>query len=330
MASKPAESILSLELLNRVRIQQRTAMADLNVAHEYFTWRLVQEVAEENGYFEDEGVDPDLSYFAPGTQDFDDGENALESDWWEDLDEQGETHGVCEWNAVDAATETDREIIGSYSEWDRVIFARSDSEITDIDDLRGRPIGINEYATSFYSLPEILEKEGFEEDEIVLEHVGSAEERFRAVKEGEVDAIGVLEPYVTLGRYDDELSEVYVGPCRAAITTKEDIDPETAEKFRTALNRAVEDINDNLEEYRDRYVDLLEEAAEENPDTFEDVDFNRLREDFELRNFLPVREPDSKRIEKTTEWMSEHGFIEEDAEIETTEDVIETPSGTND
>lgn len=301
-------------------------MEDLNVAHEYFTWRLVQEVAEENSYFEAEGVDPDLSYFAPGTQDFDDGDNAFESDWWDDLDEQGGTHGVCEWNAVDAATETDREIIGSYSEWDRVIFARGDSDIEDIEDVRGRSIGINEYATSFYSLPEILEGNGFDEEEIVLEHVGSAEERFEAVKEGEVDAIGVLEPYVTLGRYDDELSEVYVGPCRAAITTKEDIAPETAAKFRTALNRAVEEINDDLEAHRDRYVDMLEEAAKENPDTFEDVDFDRLREEFELRNFLPVREPDSKRIERTAEWMGDHGFVEEDAEIETTEDVIEAQS----
>lgn len=301
-------------------------MADLNVAHEYFTWRLVQTVAEENGYFEEEGVDPDLSYFAPGTQDFDDGENALESDWWEDLDDQGETHGVCEWNAVDAATETDREIIGSYSEWDRVIFARADADITDIDDLRGRPIGINEYATSFYSLPEILEQEGFADDEIVLEHVGSAEERFQAVKDGRVDAIGVLEPYVTLGRYDEELSEVYVGPCRAAITTNEDIDPETAARFRRALNRAVEDINANLDEYQDRYIDLLAEAAEEDPDAFEDVDFDTLREEFELRNFLPVREPDAERIKQTTEWMSSHGFVEDGAEIETVEEVIEAPS----
>lgn len=301
-------------------------MADLNVAHEYFTWRLVQEVAEENGYFEDEGVDPDLSYFAPGTQDFDDGENAFESDWWEDLDEQGETHGVCEWNAIDETAETDREIIGSYSEWDRVIFTRAGEDIEDIDDLRGRPIGINDYATSFYSLPEILEDEGFDEDEIELEHVGSAEERFEALKAGEVDAIGVLEPYVTLGRYDEELKEVYVGPCRAAITTGEDVDAETAEKFRSALNRAVEDINENLDEYRDRYLDMLEEAAEENPEVFEDVDFDRLREEFELRNFLPVRAPDEKRIEKTTEWMHERGFVDEDTEIQTSEGEVVEPA----
>lgn len=305
-------------------------MADLNVAHEYFTWRLVQQVAEENDYFEAEGVDPDLSYFAPGTQEFDDGENAFESDWWDDLDEQGETHGVCEWNAVQEASETGREIIGSYSEWDRVIFASTDSDVEEIDDLRGRSIGINAYATSFYSLPEILEQEGFDEEEVDLEHVGSAEERFQAVKDGRVDAIGVLEPYVTLGRFDEDLTEVYVGPCRAAITTDENVDPETAAKFRTALNSAVEDINENLEEYRHRYVELLEEAAEENPEAFEDVDFDRVREEFELRRFLPVREPDAKRIEGTTEWMRERGFVEEDAEIRTTHDVIgATPEADN-
>ena len=294
-------------------------MADLNVAHEYYTWQLVQEVAQENGYFEEEGVDPDLSYFAPGTQDFD-GENAYEVDWWEDLDEQGETHGVCEWNAVQEASETDREILGSYSEWDRVIFAPADSDADDLDDLRGRPIGINKYATSFYSLREMLEDSGFDDDEIVLEHVGSAGERFDAVKDGEVDAIGVLEPFVTLGRYDEELEEVYTGPCRAAIVTGEDVDEETAEAFRAALNRAVEDINDDLDTYRNRYVDMLEESVEEEDGEFDDVNFEQLREDFELRTFLPVREPDDQRIENTTEWMREKGFVEDDDQIGTVSD----------
>lgn len=293
--------------------------ADLNVAHEYYTWQLVQEVAEENGYFEEEGVEPDLSYFAPGTQDFD-GENAYEVDWWDDLDEQGETHGVCEWNAVQEASETDREILGSYSEWDRVIFTRADADFAELDDLRGRSIGINKYATSFYSLREMLEDAGFEDDDVVLEHVGSAGERFEAVKDGEVDAIGVLEPFVTLGRYDEELDEVFTGPCRAAIVTGEDVDAETAEAFRAALNQAVEDINDDLATYRNRYVDMLEASAAEEEGEFDDVNFDHLREDFELRTFLPVREPDDQRIGKTTDWMREKGFVEDDDEIGTVSD----------
>jgi ABC-type nitrate/sulfonate/bicarbonate transport system substrate-binding protein len=302
-------------------------MADIEIAHEYFTWELVQRVAEENGYFEEEGVDTDLSYFAPGTQDFSDrGENAYETDWWEDLDEQGSTHGVCEWNAIQESSETDRQIVGSYSEWDRVLFAAADSEIETIEDLKGRSIGINEYATSFYSIPEMLENEGFEEDEIVLEHIGSAEERFDAVKDGEVDAIGVLEPYVTLGRYDDELREVYEGPCRAALVAEPDADPEQVEAFRNALNRAVRDINDDLEGYRDVYVDLLEEAAAEDEEAFEDVDFDRLREEFELRDFLPVRAPDEKRIEGTTEWMAEQGFVEDEESVTTLEEEEATTS----
>lgn len=142
-------------------------MSDLNISHEYFTWRLVQDVAEEKGYFEDEGVDADLSYFAPGTQEFE-GENAFDADWWDDMDENGGTHGVCEWNAVQEVSETDRDIVGSYSEWDRVVFVDADDDAETIDDLRGRSVGINKYATSFYSMREMLENEGFDEDEIVL------------------------------------------------------------------------------------------------------------------------------------------------------------------
>ena len=294
-------------------------MSDLNISHEYFTWKLVQDVAEENGYFEAEGVEADLSYFAPGTQDFE-GENAFDADWWDDMDEDGGTHGVCEWNAVQEASETDRDIVGSYSEWDRVVFVSADDDATTIDDLRGRPMGINKYATSFYSMREMLENEGFEEDDIVLEHVGEAEERFEAVKDGEVDSIAVLEPFVTLGRYDEELKEVFDGPCRAAITTREQPEPEKLEGFLAALNRAVADINDDLDGYTDRYIQLLEEEAADKP-AFDDVNFERLREEFELREFLPVRAPDEKRIDATTDWMREKGFVPEDADIGTTEDV---------
>lgn len=295
-------------------------MADIDIAHEYFTWELVQQVAEENGYFEEAGVETDLSYFAPGTQDFSDqGENAYETDWWEELDDQGETHGVCEWNAIQETSETDRQIIGSYSEWDRVLFTAADSDLDSIEDLKGRSIGINEYATSFYSIPEMLEHEGFDESEIVLEHIGSAEDRFDAVKAGEVDAIGVLEPYVTLGKYDEELSAVYEGPCRAALVAPAEIDPDRVDAFRTALNRAVADINDDLERYREEYVDLLETAAADDEAAFEDVDFDRLRTDFELRNFLPVRAPDEDRIEGTAEWMRDKGFVAEGADIDTVE-----------
>jgi len=294
-------------------------MSDLNVSHEYFTWRLVQDVAEENGYFEDEDVDADLSYFAPGTQEFE-GENAFDADWWDDMDEDGGTHGVCEWNAVQEVSETDRDIVGSYSEWDRVVFVDADDDAETVDDLRGRSVGINKYATSFYSMREMLENQGFEDDEVVLEHVGEAAERFEAVKSGEVDAIAVLEPFVTLGRYDEELKEVFDGPCRAAITTREQPEPETLAGFLAALNRAVADINDDLDGYTDRYVELLEDEAADTA-AFDDVNFDRLREEFELREFLPVRAPDEDRIGATTDWMRDKGFVPDDADIGTAEEL---------
>jgi ABC-type nitrate/sulfonate/bicarbonate transport system substrate-binding protein len=294
-------------------------MSDLNISHEYFTWKLVQDIAEKEGYFEAEGVDADLSYFAPGTQEFE-GKNASDADWWDEVDEDGETHGVCEWNAVQEASETDRDIVGSYSEWDRVVFVDVNDNAETIDDLRGRSVGINKYATSFYSMREMLENEGFDDDEIVLEHVGEAEDRFNAVKQGEVDSMAVLEPFVTLGRYDEELKEVFDGPCRAAITTREQPEPKKLEGFLAALNRAVADINDDLEGYTDRYVELLEAEAADKP-AFDDVNFERLREEFELREFLPVRAPDEDRIGATTDWMRDKGFIPDDADIGTAEEV---------
>ena len=309
-----------------IAIDVRIAMT-LDIAHEYFTWELVQEVAAENGYFQEEGVDAEIEYFAPGTQDFSDqGANAYETDWWEELDEQGSTHGVCEWNAIQEASETGRKIVGSYSEWDRVLFTAATSSIEHLDDLKGKPIGINNYATSFYSVRELLQNEGFTNEDIVLEHVGSAEERFDAVKAGEVDAIGVLEPFVTLGRFDDELREVFEGPCRAALVAPPETNQESVDAFRRALNKAVDEINDNLEVYTDRYIELLEGAAEADPDAFEDVNFDRLQQEFELRHFLPVRAPDEERITNTTEWLASEGYVDDPDSVKTAESVELSPT----
>lgn len=130
----------------------------------------------------------------------------------------------------------------------------------------------------------------------------------------------MLEPFVTLGRYDEELKEVFDGPCRAAITTREQPEPEKLEGFLAALNRAVADINDDLEGYTDRYVELLEDEAADKA-AFDDVDFDRLREEFELREFLPVRAPDEDRIGATTDWMRDKGFVPDDADIGTAEEL---------
>lgn len=284
----------------------------IEVEHEYHTWNLVAKVAEEKGYFEEEGVDPDLDYFDPGIQDFEGGENANETEWWEQMDDGA--HGVCEWNAIDEASRADGTILGKYSEWDRVIFARSDSDIETLEDLKGRSVGINNYATSFYSLREMFEDEGFDDDEINLEHIGSPQERFEAVKEGEVDAIGVLEPFVTLGRYDEDLKEVYDTPCRAAIVTTETPDEEAVQSFFRALNKAVKEINENPEEYREDYIEMIEESAE-GDEAFRDVNFDELRQNLELREFIEVDTPDEERIDKTADWMQKHGWIEEEPEV---------------
>ncbi|AGB39937.1 ABC-type nitrate/sulfonate/bicarbonate transport system, periplasmic component (plasmid) [Natronococcus occultus SP4] len=275
--------------------------------HEYFSGEFLKQIAEENGYLE--GVE--LSNAASESKELAAGDV---NGRWKDGSERGSSTVRFEWRPVRDVAETERRSIGSYCKRDRVLFVSTSSDIGSAEELHGRSIGSDDGTVPFHSTAELLERSGLDETAVDTERIETIEERLKAVKTGSVDAIVVREPYATLGRYDAELDAVWTDSRRVALVVSPAVESERANAFRTALNRAIKEIEDDRDRYRERYVDLLEDSVPGGD--FEGVDFDRLRDDIELRTHLPIRGPDTTRL-GPTEWMAGEGYVEDGEGIAT-------------
>ena len=133
--------------------------------------------------------------------------------------------------------------------------------------LRHRPIAVNFHAGSHYLTLQLLE--GFMEREaITVVHVGQAPGRYRALWEGRVDAVTVMEPYIALAEKQGchVLAEAfYVG----AEILSPALDTETATGVSRAITRAVERINADKRQYLHHLIaELRRSLGRSHPQTF--------------------------------------------------------------
>lgn len=88
-------------------------------------------------------------------------------------------------------------------------FVRKDSGIKDITDLRGKKIAINLVKSSFhYTWLMELEKAGMTEDDVEFV-VLSFDQQILALKNNQVDAIGLMSPYSAEALNDPDLEKMY-------------------------------------------------------------------------------------------------------------------------
>lgn len=88
-------------------------------------------------------------------------------------------------------------------------FVRADSGIKDITDLKGKKIAINLVKSSFhYTWLMELEKAGMTEDDVEFV-VLSFDQQILALKNGQVDAIGLMSPYSAEALNDSDLAKMY-------------------------------------------------------------------------------------------------------------------------
>src|SRR6266567_7272525 len=200
-------------------------------------WR----VAVEQGFFAEESLD-------------------VVQRWKETQLQQGtlEIYPVCEWGAIERVQQLGRgKIIGlDATIRTGAIMVRRDSRVETLADLRNTPIAVTWHAGTFYAAVEAMEAAGIPFHEIKLEH---AADRLAALVSGRAEAAALMEPLV---------SRAIVAGCRkiadlrwrGGIVAGQDIDAETAEKLRRALNRAIAWLRED--EKRSR-AELLRDLAPE-------------------------------------------------------------------
>ena len=218
------------------------------------------------------------------------------SRWKESQLQRGtlEVYPVCEWGAIERVQQLGRgKIIGlDATVRTGAIMVRKDSRVQTLAELRDVPIAVTWHAGTFYAAIEVMEAAGVPFAEIKLEH---AADRLDALLSGRNDAAALMEPLVSraLAAGCRKIAELR---WRGGIVAGEDIDAETADKLRRALNRAIEWLRENEERSR---AELLRDVPAE------------LRKGGLLPELTGVKTYEASEFQAKVDWMLARGLLPE-------------------
>jgi ABC-type nitrate/sulfonate/bicarbonate transport system substrate-binding protein len=152
------------------------------------------------------------------------------------------------------------------------------------------PIAVTWHAGTFYAAIEVLEAAGVPFDEIKLVH---ANDRLEALLGGATKAAALMEPLVSraLAAGARKIADLR---WRGGIVAGNDIDDETADKLRHALNRAIAWLRENDERSRDEVLrDLPPEQRK-----------NGL-----MPELVGVESYRAEEFREKVDWMLDRGFL---------------------
>ncbi|GAB3912351.1 hypothetical protein GCM10011575_37290 [Microlunatus endophyticus] len=208
---------------------------------------------------------------------------------------------ACEWGQVRRAQDSGRGHIVSKraSVASQAIFVRPDSPANHPQDLANKTVAVNFHHGSHYLAIQTLE--GFvEPEELKVVHVGGPADRIRALRDGTVDAVAVMEPFITLA-----LKQGYRLIAEAFYTGSEiaspDVEPEVYEAIDRAIRKAVADISSDVRPYLHYFVDEVPEdlgSISEN-----DIQTWRLR-------YTDPAPYSQKEFDQTYRWLLKWGLVE--------------------
>ena len=276
---------------------------------------LPQRVASDKGYFSDEGLDVELVERDRGDIDWKyiPAEETLTGDHEVDL------YPVCKWESLKRAWDMgDGKIVarGTFADQPYSVFVRPDSGIETPTDLAGVLVGVNQRTGQEYTAIKALE-EYIDPGEVELAHHGMPTNRLRALRDGEVEAVTLLEPQSTLAEHLGFRS-VMEFENHMGIVGADGLRGKVLDAFLRAYAHAVENINAEPERYREEYLDMLmaEDDAGVAPDLFDDVDMDDLKADIEVPKYEIPDLADRTDLDRHLDWMKRRELIDPDADID--------------
>ncbi len=251
-------------------------------------WR----VAVEQGFFAAEGLN--VEYYEDNPQGAAGRVQDFSQRWKESQLQKGalEVYPVCEWGAIERVQALGGgKIIGlDTTVRTGALMVAKDSKITSPADLRNVPIAVTWHAGTFYAAIEVLEAAGVPFDDIKLVH---ANDRLEALLSGTTQAAALMEPLVSraLAAGARKIADLR---WRGGIVAGNDIDDDTAEKLRRALNRAIAWLSENEERSREQVLrDLTPEQRKA----------GLMPELIGVESYRP------EEFREKVDWMLDRGFL---------------------
>jgi NitT/TauT family transport system substrate-binding protein len=214
-------------------------------------------VAEQSGYFEDEGINVELVPV----------KSAQERDA---LMQAGEIDGMLNdlistglFNRDEAQIKIVATARRAYPESPQFrVLAAPGSEIGSVQDLAGVPIGISQNTVIEYITDRLLEAEGLSSDQIEIVEVSAIPVRFEQLMAGQIDAATLPDPLaqgaLAAGAtqvIDDSQYAEYSQSVLSFSTQAVENKPNTIRKFLKAWNQAVGDLNGNPDGFSDLLIE---------------------------------------------------------------------------
>jgi NitT/TauT family transport system substrate-binding protein len=267
-------------------------------------------VAEQKGYFEEEGINVE---FVPV-------KSAQERDA---LMQAGEIDGMLNdlvstglFNRDEVQIKIVATVRRSYPESPQFrVLTAPDSGISSAQDLAGVPIGISQNTVIEYITDRMLEAEGLSPDQIEIVEVSAIPVRFEQLMAGQIQAATLPDPLaqgaVADGAnlvVDDSQYAEYSQSVLSFSIEAVDSKPNTINKFLSAWNRAVGDLNSNP----NQYSDLLIEKARV-PES--------IQGSYQMPPFPEGEVPSQAEWQDVVDWLLEKGLIDQPI---TYEDTVST------
>ena len=291
----------------KVRASMMNAIHDLPVL-----------VARDEGYFRDEGLDVNVLK-TPGSGQRESDHQALRANIFErtmeSLYEQGECDQfrMCEWGIMKRAVESHgtghrpAKIVALGSAMSTfAIVTDPKARIYEPEQLKDKPIAVSPYNGSHFTTLKLLE--GFlEREQIKTIFAGTMKERLDAVSRGEVAAVSLMEPWISVAEKRG-LRVIMESHSTRSEAAGDELDGPTLAKMFRAEARAA----DAIDKHPDKYAHyLLEEAG----GLLQMKDLKLAR----LVNAPP--EPYTReRFEHTYAWTRDWGLVPPGATFENTVD----------
>jgi NitT/TauT family transport system substrate-binding protein len=211
--------------------------------------RLHEWIALEEGYFQAEGLEPELradvmhavsSFSAVPYK-----ERPQDKPFVEGIEV---ANSACHWGSVcNAAAGMGKFVPDVYGVANFGIYVRPDSRIRTVEDLRGVPIGVGIMAGSHFTTLETLEQY-FPPEDVKISYVGGPGRRLLALKAGEVEAANLLNPEIDIAEQQG-LRKVIGGQFKTLFWVSPSLPTGVLRQYFAALRRADEALRANPQRY---------------------------------------------------------------------------------
>lgn len=252
-------------------------------------------IAQEKGFFKEEGIDLDLQIFKAAK----DRDAALQAN---------ELDGVlCDDVAISIYQNSgiDMKITGATNGYFTMVSGK-DSGVKSIEDLKGKKVGISERTMMDYLADYIVTSKGMSAKDIEKVAIPAMPARLEALRNKQIDAAILPAPFNDTAVKDGgtEIVKLYNKDIMISATAfLQDViskNPDAIKGFYKAYDKAIDYINNNdIKEYEDTIIKTVGYS--------EDMRGNISLPDIK-RNYLPKEE----NVQRVFDWSKENGIITKD------------------